>query len=266
VGRRTARKEQTSIAGNVQTATLSCPAIGSMQVLIAAEDELKQSGFQILFSDREHAANGWITGRAGKRWVELVSAPDGESISYALTVVPSAEVLTGTLPEPKIEPGSVPVAAPKPEPAPQPEPPKPVQTAAVQMAAPVTPVPTPAIETPVVPAPIQPPPGVGTTPPKGSGFIPPRPILEVPIEPTHDRIYSVTGDVVISLLVDVGVDGSVTNAALTGRITKDVLKLESAALDAVSHWRFEPARQDERVVPAVRISVTMHFRGRPWRY
>ena len=53
---------------------------------------------------------------------------------------------------------------------------------------------------------------------------------------------------------------------LTGRITKDVRKLESAAMDAVSHWRFEPARQDGRVVPAVKIAVEMHFRGRPWRF
>ena len=61
-------------------------------------------------------------------------------------------------------------------------------------------------------------------------------------------------------------EGAVTKAELTGHITKDVLKLESAALDAVSHWRFEPARQDGRVVPAVKIAVEMHFRGRSWRF
>jgi len=68
------------------------------------------------------------------------------------------------------------------------------------------------------------------------------------------------------MLVDVGEDGSVTNAVLTGRINKDVLKLESAAVAAVSHWRFEPARQDGRIVPAGKISVQMRFHGRPWRY
>ena len=93
-----------------------------------------------------------------------------------------------------------------------------------------------------------------------------NPFSQVPIEPTHDRIYSVAGDVVINMLVDVNEDGSVTNAVLTGRITKDVRKLESAAMDAVSHWRFEPARQDGRVVPAVKIAVEMHFHGRPWRF
>ena len=81
-----------------------------------------------------------------------------------------------------------------------------------------------------------------------------------------DRIYSVVGDVVISMLVDVDEDGRVTNAVLTGRVTKDVLKLEGAAVEAVKHWRFEPALQDGRIVPAVKIGVQMHFRGRPWRF
>jgi TonB family protein len=97
-------------------------------------------------------------------------------------------------------------------------------------------------------------------------FIPPKVILQVPIEPTHDRIYSVVGDVVINMLVDVDEDGRVANAVLTGHITKDVLRLESAALEAVKHWRFEPALQDGRIVPAVKIGVQMHFRGRPWRF
>ncbi len=57
-----------------------------------------------------------------------------------------------------------------------------------------------------------------------------------------------------------------TKAELTGHITKDVLKLESAAIDAVWHWHFEPARQDGRTVAAVKIPVQMRFHGRPWRY
>jgi TonB family protein len=89
--------------------------------------------------------------------------------------------------------------------------------------------------------------------------------VEVPIEATHDRIYSVMGDVAITLLVDVDANGAVTKAELGGRITKDVRKLETAALEAVSHWRFEPARQGGRVVPAAKIVVQMHFHGRPWQ-
>jgi protein TonB len=262
VGMRTAQKAQASIAGAVQTATLACPANSPAQMLSAAEEELKRSGFEILFNDHERPESGWITGRAGKKWVELVTAPDGESVSYALTVVPSAEVLTAAQPEPK----PVAIAAPTPPPTPapavieKPQPaPKPVEVAV--MPAPQIPAPIP---TPVAPTP----PAALPTPPASAdaGFVPPTPILEVPIEATHDRIYSVTGDILISFLVDVGEDGSVIKAVLTGRVTKDVIKLEDAALDAVFHWRFEPARQDGRVVPAVKIPVQIHFHGRPWQY
>jgi TonB family protein len=262
VAMRTAQKEETSLTGNVQTVTLACPSMGAAQAFSTVEGELRASGSEILFSDRERPESGWITGRAGKRWAELVSAPDGESVSYALTVVGSAEVLAAAKPQPL----PIPVAGLMPEPASVPRPApvsRPVETAAVVVPqAAVLQAAEPAL---IAPAPVSAP---VTTPTAQlhPEFVPPRPILELPIEATHDRIYSVTGDVVINLLVDVGKDGSVTNAALTGRITKDVLKLENAALDAVSHWRFEPARQDGRVVPAVKIAVQMHFRGRPWRY
>jgi periplasmic protein TonB len=266
VGMRTAQKEQTSIAGVVQTATLSCPANPPGQTLLAAEEELKRSGFEILFSDREHQDSGWVTGRAGKRWVELVSAPDGESISYALTVVPSAEVLTAV----KSDPSSVavtPIPATTPIPASETKPvaePKPVEVAAQIPKS--FPKESPLPSEPPLPIESQVPISKPVPALSRAGFVPPVPILQVPIEPTHDRIYSVMGDVVINIQVDVDEDGSVTKAVLTGRITKDVLKLESAALDAVSHWRFEPARQDGRIVPAVKITVQMHFHGRPWRF
>ena len=68
------------------------------------------------------------------------------------------------------------------------------------------------------------------------------------------------------MLVDINERGAVIKAELTGHITKDVLKLESAALDAVWRWRFEPARQDGRAVPAVKVPVQIRFHGRPWRY
>jgi periplasmic protein TonB len=260
VGMRIAQKEQASIAGNVETMALACPTNGPAQTLVAAEQELKRSGFEILFSE-----SAWITGRAGKRWVELVSAPDGESVSYALTLVPSAELLTASLPETKT------VAAPTPKPVLVPEPPpapKPVEVAA-QIVPPQPPIsaPQPAPLPAAPPTPRTPPaPTTASTDRTAAAFVPPKVIFQVPIEATHDRVYSVSGDVLINMLVDVGEDGSVTNAVLTGHISKDVLKLQSAALEAVSHWRFEPARQDGRVVPAVKIGVQMHFHGRPWRF
>jgi protein TonB len=260
VAMRTAQKAETSLTGNVQTLVLACPSLSAAQAFSAAEGELRTAGFEILFSDRERPENAWVTGRAGKRWVELASVPDGESIAYALTVVPSAEVLTAATvtPEPKAVVPEPKAAAPTPEPIPQPV---------------SAPVPVPALASAeVIPPPrapepaLAPQPSSGPAPINGRGFVPPKPILEVPIEPTHDRIYSVVGDVVINLLVDIDEDGAVTQAVLTGHISKDALKLESAAIAAVSHWRFEPARQDGRIVPAVKINVQMHFHGRPWRY
>ena len=37
-------------------------------------------------------------------------------------------------------------------------------------------------------------------------------------------------------------------------------------MDAVWRWRFEPARQDGRAVPAVKIPVQIRFQGHPWHY
>lgn len=252
----TAPAKETSLTGNVQTITLACPSLTPAQTFAAVEGQLKRSGFEILFSAQERPESTppseWITARTGKRWVELASAPDGEPASYSLTLVPSAEVLTASAPEPK---APNPPAPPELQPAPSPEP-KPVDAAAV----PAVTIPTP------VPAPQMVPTRAPAVPVLETGFVPPKPILQVPIEPTQERVNSVAGDVLIKMLVDVSEDGAVTNAVLTGRITKDVRKLETAAMDAVSHWRFEPARQDGRVVPAVKIAVEMHFRGRPWRF
>lgn len=266
VSMRTTQQGETSLAGNVQTVALACPSNGAAGELSAVEGELKASGFEILFSDHEHPEGGWMTARSEKRWMELVGSPEGESVSYTLTVVPSAEVLTASPPEPKTEPPTT-IADHQLSVAP-----KPAETAAqtVAPAVPVSPAPvTPAPESTPVPPPVPTataPTAPATAPQSDAVFVPPTPILQVPIEATHDRIYSVVGDVVISLLVDVSEDGRVTKAELTGHITKDVLKLQRAALEAVSHWRFEPAHQDGRIVPAVKIAVEMHFRGRPWRY
>jgi hypothetical protein len=259
---RVAHKEQTSLTGNVETVTLACPSVSPAQAFATTEGELKQSGFEIVFSDREHPESSWVTARTGRRWVELASSPEGGSVSYVLTVVPSAEVLSAAAPEPAVAEPKVTVAAlPVPEPAPAPAPaPIRVEAAlAVREPLPVPALPVPTIQAAPAAAP------VAAARPLVVGFVPPKPILQVPIEATSERIYSVVGDIVINILVDVGEDGSVSNPVLTGRITKDVQKLESAALEAVLHWRFEPARQDGRAVPAVKFAVKMRFHGRPWR-
>lgn len=278
---RTAPNTNTGLTGNVHTVTMSCPATIAAQTLSAVDSQLKSSGFEILFTDPDHPEHEWITGRSGKRWVELISAPEGESVTYALTVVPSAEVLGAS----KAEPSVVAAATPAPEPTPKAQPAPKAEPAPVAVAQPPKPDPAPATEPvrrpePVETAGVVAPPAPSDSPepdaassaaaappaPPRVQFIPPKPVLEVPIDATHDRIYSVTGDVVITLLVDVNEDGAVTSAVLGGRVTKDVLKLESAALEAIAHWRFEPARQDGRVVASVKTPVQMHFRGRPWRF
>jgi hypothetical protein len=274
VGLRTASKEQTSVAGTVQTVTLACPAVAPAQALSASEDELKKSGFEILYSDRERPQSGWLTGRAGKHWVELVSGPDGDSISYALTSIALGEVVGAPSREaPVVEGSGAQIASSEPAPVqvapavPVPDPAAPV----VASIAPPQPEPHPAAEpvrteNPAPAAMPTPAPTMPKTPAATPAFTPPRAIAEVPIQSTHDLIWSVSGNIVVNMLVDVGEDGSVTNATLTGRITKGVLKLEAAARVALSHWRFEPARQDGRTVAASKIPIQLHFQGRPWQY
>ena len=259
VALRTAAKGETSLTGSVQSLTLACPAWTSAQAFSAVEGEMKSAGYEILFRASGHPEGEWLTGRSGKRWVEFASQPDGESVSYALTVVPAAEVLS---------------AAAAPEPAPVPAAPAPqvaVAEAPVAPAdAPAAPAPTPpripaaAPEPQAEPAPVVHAPAAPLAASKAS-YVPPKPIVQVEIEETHDRMYSVAGDVVINLLVDVAEDGTVTKAVLAGRPGRNVLALESAAIEAASRWRFEPARQDGRAVPAVKIPVRMVFHGRPWR-
>jgi hypothetical protein len=263
---RTAAKDQTSIAGNVQTVMLSCPAASPAQMFPLAEDELKRSGFEIVFSDRDQPESGWLTGRAGKHWVELVSAPDGDAHSYTLTSIASADGL----------PASDARAAPPAQPD-KPEKPAPVETASLQQASePVVvavqitkPSPTPApVSTPVPAAAVRPPsaaiPSTGAEP--ASAVIPPRLIAETPIAASHDLMWSISGNVVIHMLVDVNEDGRITNAVLTGKITKDILRLEGVAREALSQWRFEPATQNGRAVSASKVPVQFHFQGRPWQY
>lgn len=262
VGMRTTQKDQTSVAGTVQTATLACPAIPPAQAFSAAEEELRRSGYEILFSDQERPESGWLTGRAGKHWVELVGGPDGESTSYALTSIAAGEVISaprleGRPAQPSTEIAALPVAKePVHEiiegPAPAAEPVVEAAPPAANAVRPAAPSPAPIRTTPAVAPP--------------ASFIPPRPLIQTPIEPTHDLVWSVSGTVVINLLLDIAEDGTVSRAVLTGKITKDVLKLQSAAMETVSHWRFEPARQDGRIVAATKIPAQLQFRGRPFRF
>lgn len=260
-----ALNSETTLTGTVQNILLSCPSIAGRQFLASAADELKSSGFEIVFRDDARPETGVLTARAGKRWMEIASVPDDDSMSYAITVVPSAEVLPAAK-------ADSPVVTPRQDseplsPATPPAPPDPL--ADILEARVVAPDPDPQVDAAIpvddsVPSSISSATAVPQT--FSGGFVPPKPVLQVVIEPTHERIYSVTGEVVVNILVDVDESGAVTHAELTGRITKGVLKLKDAALEAASQWRFQPARQDGRIVAAVKIPIQMRFHGRPWRF
>jgi protein TonB len=276
---RTGQNEKMSVAGMVQSLTLSCPLASPAQAFTAAEDELKHAGYEMLFHAAGDSEGFWLTGRAGNHWVELVSGREGESVSYALTSIPSGEIVgapaIASTPAPVVaEPVPVqPVPTPDPVPAAAPAS---ATASAVSVAEPTpapapVPEPTPATGPAITPeeAPVPAPPAVAPPPSAASApssFTPPKPIIQTPIEGTHDLIWSIQGAVVVTMLVDVDEEGHVTNATLSGKLTKDALRLETAAREALSHWRFEPARQEGRAVAATKIPVQLHFQGHPWRY
>lgn len=85
-----------------------------------------------------------------------------------------------------------------------------------------------------------------------------KPVVRTPVAIPLELSPSIKVEVIVTLLVDVNEDGSVTRATLTGRVTDNVRKLEAAALDAIARWRFEPALQGDKHVPAQTI-VKLRF-------
>ena len=290
---RTNQQEQFSLEGPLLTATLACPASSAAQMFESAQKELKESGFDILFNDQEHPESSWLTARSGKRWVELVGASDGESTSYTLTVVPSAEAVVSLKPSSTAPPESS-ESSPKINAIPAGEPVKFGSAAqastdntsmatmlpALQAELPkqTQPVPAPQAETlqetasPPIVSLSEPSLPISTPARKliapataGAELIPPKPILQVPMEVSHDLKWSIVGRVVISMLVDVNEEGVVTKAIVTGKVTREVEKLQNAAVNAVYRWRFEPAHQGDQRVSA-KTTVQISFEGLPRLY
>jgi TonB family protein len=284
------QEEHFSLVGPLLTATFDCPVSSAAQMFESAQKELKESGFDILFADHEHPESSWLTARSGKRWVELVGASDGESTSYALTVVPSAEAVVPLKP-PSTLPKESSKSAPKINAIPTGESVKfgPAAQAAAnntntastlpalqaELPKQAQPVPAPQAETlketaslPIVSSSES---TLTTSTPAlklvapataGAELIPPKPILQVPMEVSHDLKWSIVGRVVINVLVDVNEEGVVTKAIVTGKLTRDVEKLQSAAVSAIYRWRFEPAHQGDQSVPA-KTKVQLRFEGLP---
>ena len=279
----TSGRQRTSLEGPAVTATLTCPGLNPSEIFDSAEKELKDSGFDVLFTDRAQAASYWLTARSGQRWVELASTPDGDTMSYALTVISSANGMavaeakpqgadnaqgrksTDSAPEVSSAepqaglklPPRPPVVAenavagvltpPSAEPAAPryPERHEIEQESAMREGVPLQSVPL-ASSTSGAPRPSVP--EVSTMPVR-----PPKPVVRIPLLVQREVSLTVRDEVSVTLLVDVNEDGLVTDANVTGRITSDVLKLQPAALDTVRRWRFEPARQGNKAVPSQTI-------------
>jgi protein TonB len=277
-------KGEASLRGPRLTTTVICEESKPTQVFDAAQKELRDTGFEIVFDDRTHTDNAWLTGRSGNRWVELSNSQEGDSMQYVLTVVPSAEIVAGSKPsvnaaddrparlaneEPaKPTPEAAPTAPVEPPPAPRREAPKqpdlvarpgtepPKETAAVS-ATPARAPATPPLAAPSIPTSASAPKPVSPSP---EPLIPPKPLVEVPIEVSDNLKRSIFGTLFITINVEVNEKGEVTKAALAGKITKDMKKLETAALDAVRRWKFEPAHQGDQRVPG-QVAVKIHFEG-----
>jgi len=262
VAMRTGPQSETSLRGPLLTTTLSCAESTPAQIFDTAQKSLGDANFEILFSDRTKADDSFLTGRSGKRWVQLSDWQEGEAMAYVLTVVPSAETVVELKPR-STEADGVKPAVPGPIAAP-------VELPVQRVEAPKQPVPVPPLppvpaETAKAPA-IPPAPSVAlpvATPkpvaPSGS-ITPPKALVEVAMEVADKLKQSIFGDVFITLNLDVDDKGKVTKAALAGKITKNVQKLESAALDAVRRWQFEPARQGDQPIPG-QTTVRLHFEG-----
>lgn len=277
----TSAQERTSLEGPAVTATLTCPGLNPSEIFDSAEKELKESGFDVLFTHRAQAESYWLTARSGQRWVELASAPDGETMSYALTVISSTDSIAvaearpqgaekqgadSTLevssaaepqrglklpPQPPVVAENAVAGVSTPSSA-EPEAPRylePRQIAQESAMREVVPPPSVPLASSTGVAPIGPTIQELSTMP----IRPPKPVVRIPLLVPQEVSVTIRDEVSVTLLVDVNEDGLVTHATLTGRITSNVLTLQPAALDTVSRWRFEPARRANKAVPSQTI-------------
>jgi protein TonB len=276
----TSARGETSFKGPLVQTTLICEKSTPSQIFESAMKELRDENFEIVFEDRTRAADSWLAGRSGKRWVELTNSQEGDSMLYLLTVLPSADVVGDTqtptpaaIPAPPVrnkivapdskETVAVKSLVPHTEPA-EPHPVEPKQA---------EPIPAPPAEPastttphPAVPAPNAP--TTATIPrptllPSGP-TIPPKVLSQTRMEVPAALKKAILGQVLITLNLEIDENGQVITAALAGKITKNVQKLESAALDAVRHWKFEPARQGNQPVRGY-TTVKLQFEGEPIR-
>jgi TonB family protein len=257
-----AQKKQ-SLDAAIDSVTYSCPAWLSPQDAVRDLDrKLRAAFYQIVFEDTQEPMSAEVTARKGTQWIHLNSGAGDHGTTYSVAVAETA---------PKNEldqPG--PVESP-------PKTTKPPATSAATVAhleppkRPERPAPTPApaaIASAVAPDPT---PNVPSTPtiPRGLGnpvgpVSPPKVLTQARMEVPSSLRKTILGEVLITVNVEIDENGQVTKAVLAGKITKNIEKLESAALDAVSRSKFEPARQGDHPV-AGHTTLKLHFEGEPIR-
>jgi len=91
----------------------------------------------------------------------------------------------------------------------------------------------------------------------GSGYMPPQYLLRYkPLYPEQARAQRLEG--VVLLFVGVDAEGRVTSASI--RQGCGHAMLDRAALEAVRSWKFSPARQGDRAIPAtVEVPIRFNF-------
>jgi protein TonB len=100
---------------------------------------------------------------------------------------------------------------------------------------------------------VEPPPPVRSPVRLHTGIEPPRKIVDVaPVYPVVARNAHVEGVVIIEATIDE--HGGVAAA----HVLRSIALLDQAAIDAVTRWRFTPARLNGEAVPVV-ITVTVRF-------
>ncbi|MGB8298689.1 MAG: energy transducer TonB, partial [Polyangia bacterium] len=94
--------------------------------------------------------------------------------------------------------------------------------------------------------------------PTSSGVAPPT-VLEQqqPAYPLSAADSGARGDVAVNVEIDS--DGNVTGVALAHGVDP---RLDHAAMEAASHWRFRPALRDGVAVPS-RVQLLFHFEPPP---
>ena len=273
---------QVSLEGALRTTGIACDAsVTPAQLFDAAHSSLKQAGFEVVYSERNRPEYSWLTSRAGKRWIELMSYQDSDAIAYQLTDVQAESV---KLPE---EPANAvahsPARAPvleKPAPAPAPESPAAAPAPPAVASAPPpdaeprpqeTPPAPPPVEKavaeppaapPAAPGPAEPEPApvsmvakpsgpvAAPTPPLVPGMTPPRPSRRIALVVPDELQQAVKQPVTVNLLVDVDDRGLVLRAQLAeGSSSPDALKILDAAIAMMMQWRFNPARHNGHRVP-----------------